>query len=47
VPVLWDIETGRVVSNESADIGTHPMLNPSRIVPERPDIDFSLPHGRA
>jgi putative glutathione S-transferase len=27
--------------------GTHPMLNPTGIVPEGPQIDFSAPHDRA
>ena len=27
--------------------GTHPMLNPSRVVPRGPRIDFRAPHDRA
>ncbi len=26
--------------------GTHPKLNPTRIIPEGPEIDFDAPHGR-
>ena len=25
---------------------SHPTVNPSRIVPAGPDIDFTTPHGR-
>jgi putative glutathione S-transferase len=26
--------------------GTHPQINPTRIVPIGPELDFSSPHGR-
>jgi putative glutathione S-transferase len=39
-------ETVRVEETKRHYYGTHPMVNPTGIVPIGPDLDFTAPHGR-